>query len=229
MKKADISMMCTCSMALLFLLAAAGGSALDWELPVWSLKSELAQGAAQDEEEGSLAPTALRSTTTLQLREDAHPLALGLFLRLSAKDYLAMAGDYGYLELGQDARLALTDRLRVGYEVGVKSVQFPELDGSGLSKDYLALRSALDARLSIATGSALELALDGRWEPFEEPVKARQRYAASAALGVRLGQWDLEARWRGELRLPLGSASSEPASTLHTGSITLQWDPNRGR
>jgi hypothetical protein len=215
----------------LVLLAASGaaGWALDWGLPTWSLKTELSHGSTDDEEEAVLAPSALRSTTTLRLAESADPLDLGMFVRFSAKDYLLQAGDYRYAEVGHDGRLALSDRLRVGYTLGLKRARYPELDTFGQLKDYLAVRTALDARLSLGTGSAFEVGIEGRWEPYDLPEKSRQRYAANASLGVRLGQWDLDARIRSELRLPLGDASLASAGALHTASLTLAMNPNRTR
>ncbi len=217
------------SIVALALAMGAAGWALDWELPTWSLRTELAHGATDDEEEGTLAPTAVRSTTTLRLAESADPLALGVFLRFSGKDYFSQAGDYAYLELGQDGRLDLTDTLRLGYEVGLKRVRYPEPDSSGMLKDYLALRTALDTRLGLGAGSALQLGVEGKWEPYDFSGKSRQRYTATASLGVRLGLWDLDARLRSELRIPLGQASTVASNALHTASLSIAMDPNRRR
>jgi hypothetical protein len=61
----------------------------------------------------------------------------------------------------------------------------------------------------------------------DAPAESRQRWTGSAALATRLGGWLLEARWRGEFRLPLGGATGVEPSALNTGSVSLRWDPNR--
>jgi hypothetical protein len=200
-----------------WLAVAAAGGALDWELPVVTLKGELAEGAAEsDAEAGVLEPSSERATVTLTIRESADPLDLAWVFRWSAKEWMTQAGDYSYLEAVQEARLDAADRLRLTTGAGVKRMR----------EDWTALQAKLGADLEVVRGVSLELGLDGRWEVHDDSAESRQRWTGSAALAARLGGWQLEGRWRGEFRLPLAGATGVEASALHTGSVSLRWDPN---
>jgi hypothetical protein len=201
----------------IWMAVAATGGALEWELPVITLKGEVAEGAAEsDAEAGVLETSSERATVTLTIRESANPLDLAWIFRWSAKEWVAQAGDYSYLEAVQEARLEATDRLRLTAGAGVKRMR----------EDWTALQAKLGADLEVVRGISLALGLDGRWEVHDDATESRQRWTGSAALVTHLGGWQLEARWRGEFRLPLGGATGVEASALHTGNVSLRWDPN---
>jgi hypothetical protein len=209
-----------------WLAAAAAGWALEWELPVVTLKGEVSGGTLEsDAEEGVLEPSSRRATATLTIRESADPLDLAWVFRWSAKDWLIQAGDYDYLEAVQEACFAVSERLKLSGEAGVKRMEHPE--GGIPSTDWTAIRAKLGSDLVVLRGTSVELGIDGRWEIHDDPAESRQRWTGSAAFTTRLGGWQLDARWRGEFRLPLGDAAGVEASTLHTGSVSLRWDPNQ--
>lgn len=209
-----------------WLAAAAAGWALDWELPVVTLKGELSGGAAEeDAEEEGLEPSSHRGTVTLTIRESADPLDVSCVFRWSAKDWLTRAGDYAYLEAVPEARLAVSDRLTISGGAGVKRLRHPE--NPVPSTDWTAVRASLGMDLDVLKGISLEAGIGGRWEIHDDPLESRQLWTGSAALAARFDGWQLDARWRGEFRLPLGGATGVEASTLHTGSLSLRWDPNR--
>jgi hypothetical protein len=209
-----------------WLAAAATGWTLDWQLPVVTLKGEVSGGAAElDAEEDELEPASRRATVTLTIRESADPLDLAWVVRCSAKDWLAQAGDYDYLDAYQEARFAVSKWLKLSGLAGVKRMEHPE--GGTPSTDWTAIHTKLGADLAVLKGTSVEMGIDSRWEIHDDPTESRQRWTARAAFTTRLGGWQLDARWRGEFRLPLGDATGAEASTLHTGSLSLRWDPNR--
>jgi len=209
-----------------WLAAAAAGWTLDWQLPVITLKGEVSGGDDESNaEEGVLEPASRRGTATLTIRESADPLDLAWTVRWSAKDWLVQAGDYAYLEAVQEARLETSDRLTFSGEAGLKRMTHPA--GGVPSTDWTALRAKIGADLDVSRAASIELGIDGRWEIHDDPLETRQRYTGSAVFTVRLGGWQLDARYRGEIRLPLGAGSEAGLSTLNTGSVSLRWDPNR--
>jgi hypothetical protein len=206
-----------------WLAITATGWALDWELPVVTLKGEVSGGAAEaDEEEGALESSSRRATVTLTVRESADPLDLAWIIRWSDKDWLLQAGDYSYLDAVQEARFAVSERLQLSGLAGVKRMEYPE---SGAY--WTALHAKAGADIEVLRNLSLEMGVDGRWELHDDPAESRQRWTGSAAVASRLGEWQLDVRWRGEFRFPLAGAAGVEASTLNTGSVSLRWDPNR--
>ena len=216
---------------LAFLLAGSAAAALEWKLPVVTGSWETAAGAREDEDDdehdAGLLPASRRNTLIVRLREDASPATFGLLLKYSVKDYLLEAGDYSYIEAGQDTTVRIGRMVKLGAAVGAKYEQFGQLDTEGLSKDFLALKARLEASVSPVRGTSLEASVGARFDCAEEPVKAKQAWTAGAGFSSRLGQWILSARYRGEFRLPLGDASAAVPAVYNLGSVSVQWDPNR--
>jgi hypothetical protein len=206
-----------------FLAVSAGAWALEWELPVVTLKGEVAAGAAEsDVEAGVLEPSSTRATVTLTVRESADPLALAWIVRWSAKEWPDQGGDYGYLEAVQEARLDAADWLRLSGTLGAK-----RMEREPPSSDWTALQAKLGVDLEVTRWLDAAAGLDARWEVHDDPAESRQRWAGSASLTARFGGWMLDASWRGEYRLPLAGATGVAASSLSTGSLSHRWDPNR--
>jgi hypothetical protein len=212
---------------LVVLAGAAAAWPLDWHLPVTTLRLETASGSSEDPDDGTLLPSSLRATATLRVREDASPDVFGLTVRGSWKDYYEQSGDYAYVEVEHDGALRLSDAVRLGYTAGVKDTVFGQLDSDGLSKDTLALKAGTTAAFTIVKGTTLDAGLSGRCELGASSARSLQAWVVSTSVSARLGEWVLGARYRGELRLPLGSASGVTSSMDHTGGVTLAWDPNR--
>jgi hypothetical protein len=213
-----------------FVLLALAGQAvfcLDWGLPVTTLRVETAGGSAEDPEEpDALLPSSLRTTVSLRIREEADPAVFGLTLRGSWKDYYLHTGDYSYVEVDQDGSLKLTDAVKLGYDLAAKDITWPQPDALGLSKDTLALKAGVSAAFTLLRGTTLDAGATGRWELAVNDARSLQAYVLSAGLSSRLGDWVLGARYRGELRFPLGPESGVTSSMYHTGAISLEWDPN---
>ena len=211
-------------------LAAALSAAypLDWMLPIFTLRYEIAGGTIEDPdaEEDIMIPSSMRHNVSLSIKEDADPLSLGLVMRWSAKDYLLEAGDYSYLCIEPDAWIDVTDAFRLGASGGMKWASSPELDSEGLSKDYLALKGGLDALWKPIRGTALDVSASAEYDLYQAAEKGRQLYAVGAGISSRLGEMLFSLRYRGEFRIPLGSAPVE-ATSLNTAGVSLQWDPNR--
>lgn len=200
--------------------------ALDWELPVLTMRYELAQGSREDPDEELMMPSSLRNTVSLRIKEAADPAVFELTLRCSLKDYYLSAGDFSYLELQHEQTWRTNDWLKVGFVLGGKKVAFPEFDESGLPKSYLSLKAGTNAVMSIVAGTSLEGGLTARYDVAESDARTFQVYVASAALATRLDSWMLAARYRGEFRLPLGESSATGRLSYNTCTLTLQWDPN---
>ena len=214
------------SLCALLALACLPAWSLDWKLPVVTVRYEAAGGSSEDPDEDTFEPSSLRNTVSFRVKEEADPATFGLGLVMSAKDYYQQNGDYSYLKLEQDGSVRLGKPWKLGYALAAKWMDYPQLDSFGLPKDLLGLSAAVDAVLRLDRGTSLEAGLTGRCALTENPADALQAYAAMAGLTARLGDWLLSARYRGELRLPLGEASAAGLDTYHTGSVSLQWDPN---
>jgi hypothetical protein len=214
-------------LAFAFAFSCAAATGLDWKLPVVTARYEVAGGASEDEEDGTLVPDSTRNTVSLRIKEDASPAGLGLTLKYSVKDYVEENSDYSYVQVDQDAALRLSPLLKLGVLVGGKYATFGQLDGDLLSKDYLALKGGLDATFSLAKGTSLDAGLDARFSLAKEPSKTNQAYTVSTGFFSRLGEWTASARYRGEFRLGLGVANLAGLKANNQGSFSLQWDPNR--
>jgi hypothetical protein len=206
--------------------AAAPAWPLDWALPVVTVRYEVAGGATEDPEDDTLESSSLRNTVSLRIKEESDPATLVLALYLSGKDYYLQAGDYSYVKLEHDASFRLGDPWKLGYALGAKWMTCPELDSEGRSKDAVWLSAGATAAVKLTPGVGLDAGLTGRFALTDDAADARQAYAASAALSTRLGEWLLGIRYRGEARLPLGSASLAAPDLYQTASVSMQWDPN---
>ena len=215
------------SMVALLLFACLPGWSLDWSLPVVTLKYEAAEGVSEDPDDETLEPSSLRSTASIRVKEEVESASFGLTLRVSTKDYYLQAGDYSYLDLEQDGAFHVGEAWKLGYLLGMKGMTFPELDSRGFPKDATALRAAANAAFTVVKGTTLEAGTAGRWEFAENTPDSLQAYVFTAGFSSRLGEWLLGAHYRGEFRLPMGSASGVWSSAYHVGSFSLQWDPNR--
>ena len=199
---------------------------LDWELPIMTLKYELAQGSREDPDEELMMPSSLRNTVSLRIKEAADPAVFELTLRCSLKDYYLAAGDFNSLLVEHEQTWRTNDWLKIGILLGGKKVAFPEFDENGLPKSYLSLKAGTNAVMAIAPGTNLDAGLTARYDVAENEARTFQVYVASAGLATRLDSWMLGARYRGEFRLPLGESSAAARLSYNTCSLTLQWDPN---
>lgn len=213
----------------LCLSCSAAASAQGWKLPVFTVRYEVSEGTVENPEpdEDILIPSSLRHTVSLSVKEAARPLTLGLVVRYSAKDYLLQSGDYSYLSLDQDTKLAVFDFLDVGLAFGGKWAYSPEPDSDGLSKNYTALKTRAETGIKLFRGTALDIGIAAEYDLYTAEVKTRQLYSAGVGLSSRLGEWLLSGRYRGVFRMPLGEPSTVGDSFLNEGSFSLQWDPNR--
>jgi hypothetical protein len=215
------------SVVLLFAIACLPSWSLDWKLPVFTMKYEAAEGESEDPDDETLQASSLRNTVSLRVKEDVEVASFGLTVRGSVKDYYFQAGDYSYLDLEHDGSFRLGDAWKLGYTLGMKGMEFPELDSQGLSKDTFSLRAGTNAVFSVMKGTTMEAALAGRYELAENLIDSLQGYVLTTGFSTRLGEWLLGAHYRGAFRLPLGPLSQVGASAYHTASLSLQWDPNR--
>jgi hypothetical protein len=212
---------------LLLGMACLPAWSLDWELPVVTMKYEIAGGEVEDPEDETLEPTSLRNTATLRIRQEADPATFWLTLRTSAKDYYQEAGDYSYLEAEHEGTWRADEIWKLGYLLGVKRLEYAQPGADGLSDDNLTMKAGGSAVFTFMRGTSLEAGVSGRYTWATNPADAQQRYAVTTGFASRLGEWLLGVHYRGEFRLPMGATSSVGTRTYNTGSVSFQWDPNR--
>jgi hypothetical protein len=213
--------------AVLLAVPCLPARALDWTIPVFTARYETAGGESEDPDDQTLLPSSLRNTVSLRMKEDAGDAAFGVTLRASAKDYYLQAGDYSFLEAAHDGDFALGERWRLGYDLGIKNMSYPELDSNGLPKDTLSLKAGSSAALRLVKGTTLDAGLASRFDIAENPEDSLQAWVVTAGVSSRIGGWLLGARFRGEYRLALGTGSLTAARSYNNGTLSLQWDPNR--
>jgi len=213
--------------SLLFLIVCLPGWPMDWDLPVFSVRYEVAGGVSEDPDEDIALPSSLRNTVVFQIKESADAASFGLAFRGSAKDDFLQGGDYSYLQVDQDGSFTLDKQWKLGYALGAKRIAYPLPDSQGLSKDSLALNGGSTLGFTPVKGTNLEAGLSARLSLADNTADTLQTYVLSAVVSTRLGEWLLAARYRGEIRGALGPASVVAGNAYHTGSVSLQWDPNR--
>lgn len=205
---------------------AASGEA--WKLPVCTLGYGVSAGSGEDDEEDIQVPSSLRHTVTLRLREElGRPLLLTCLLKYSRKDYYAQAGDAVTLSVDQDGRLRLSDLLDLGAGLSARWVSRTDLAAGDAPNDVLTLKGNGNAAWKPGRGTSIDGSLQGGFDLASRAAKGRQVWTAGLGFESRLGDFLLRARYRGELRFPLGVESAVEDSGLHTGTFSLQWDPNR--
>ena len=205
----------------LLALTCFPGWSLDWNLPIFTMRYEVAGGGTEDPDDDSIEPSSLRHTVTFRVKEEADPATFGLGFTMSAKDYYQQSGDYSYFKVEHDASVRVSDPWKLGYMLGAKWMTYPEPDSHGLSKNALSLNAGGTSVLRLDRGTSLEVGVGGRFSLTENPADAAKAYTAAAGLSTRLGDWLFAARYRGEFRFPRAGLD-----TYHTGSVSMQWDPN---
>jgi hypothetical protein len=211
----------------LFIVLCLPCWSLDWDLPVFSLRYEVAGGVSEDPDEDIALPSSIRNSLVFQIKESSKTASFGLAFRGSVKDYFLQIGDYSYYQVDQDGSFSLSKQWKLAYAVSGKRIEYPQLDSAGLSKDSLALNGGGTVSFAPVQGTSVEAGLSTRCSLADNAADALQTYVLSAGISTRLGEWLLAARYRGEVREALGSLSTMAGSAFHTGSVSLQWDPNR--
>jgi hypothetical protein len=209
------------------LAGATGAGALDWQLPVTTLRVETEAGSAEDPDDGSLAADSLRTTASLRIREEASADVFGLTVRGSWKDLVDQSGDYRYVQVDHDGSLRLSPAVKLGYTLGAKDTVFAQPSAEGLILDTWAWKADLSASFTPVKGTTLEAGVAGKCVVAADPGRSFQSYTLSASVSTRFGEWLFGARYRGELRYPLGPTSGVTLDADHTGALSLEWDPNR--
>jgi hypothetical protein len=212
---------------LALLAVSLSGWSDGWGLPVTTLRYEIAEGRTEDPDDETLDPTSLRHTVTLQVREASDFLTLWLTLRGATKDYYEQTGDWSYWQVEHEGSFRVTDSLKLGYTLSAKDVLWADPAADGSSKDTLYLNGAATAALAVAKGTTIDAAVGGRFALAVDPTGSQETLVMSAGVSSRLGEWLLGARCRAQLRAPLGVEGNASPSSWTTGSVSLQWDPNR--
>jgi len=211
----------------IFLVLCVPCWSLDWDLPIFSVRYEVAGGVSEDPDEEIDLPSSLRNSVVFQIKEASDVATFGLAVRESVKDYFLQNGDYSYFQADQDGAFTLSKQWKLAYVASIKRMEYPLPDSEGLSNDSLSLNGGSTVSFTPVRGTSLEAGLSARLSLADNPADALQTYILSAGLSTRLGEWLLAARYRGEIRQALGTASTKDGNAYHTGSVSLQWDPNR--
>ena len=190
------------------------------------MRYEVAGGSLEDPEEETLEPSSLRNTASFRMKEEADPAMLGVGITLSGKDYYRQSGDYSYVKVDHDASFRVSDPLKLGYTLSIKKMAYPDPDAGGLSKDSLSLAAGATAAIRLRPGTTLDGGLGGRFALTDNHADAGETWTGSIGLSTRMGDWQVAARYRGQVRLPLTTVSDLRRSLYHVASVSLQWDPN---
>ncbi|MBN1836078.1 MAG: hypothetical protein JW820_09530 [Spirochaetales bacterium] len=214
---------------LAFVVLAVAAHGDEWKLPVVTLRYEMAEGAEEDEEEGTLSPAYWRHSLALRVKEEqGRRFRATVVGRLSYKDYESdTAEDYWYFSVVPGLEWSIGQAFGVGTEFRVKKATFFENAGASTEKDYLDLAPRVFADWRILKSLKLDAWLRGTYSLYENRPDSRQAYSFGVGLSGRWGQWNVGARYRGTARLPLGEDSTEQLRGYHVGSVNLSWDPNR--
>jgi hypothetical protein len=213
--------------SLFFLIVCIPCWSLDWALPVFSVRYEVAGGVSEDPDEEIALPSSLRNSVVFQIKESSDAASFDLAVQESAKDYFLQNGYYSYFRLEQGGSFDLGKQWKLAYDLSLKRMEYPLPDSEGLSKDSLAMNGGATVSFAPVKGTSLEAGLSARYSLADNAGDALQTYVMSAAVTTRLGEWLLAARYRGEVRGALGPLSTMAGNAYHTGSVSLQWDPNR--
>jgi hypothetical protein len=197
-------------------------------LPVFTLGYAVSAGSVEDDEEDIQVPSSLRHTVTLRIREElGKPLLLTCLLRYSRKDYYSQAGDTLTVSADQDGRWRLSDLLDLGAGFYARWASRTDLAVGEAANDTLTLKGGGNAVWKPGKGTVLDCSLQGGFDLASRADKGRQVWTAGLGFESRLGDFLLHARYRGEMRFPLAPESAVADSALHSGTVSLQWDPNR--
>ena len=134
-------------------------------------------------------------------------------------------GDYSYVKLEQDGTVRISDAWKLGWDVGVKAMDYLSLDAQGFSKDVLTASVGGTASLFVVKGTTIDAGVSGRFASAANATNSLSTWVMTAGFSSRLGGWLLSARCRSELRFPWDASLG--TDTYTTTSVSLQWDPNR--
>jgi hypothetical protein len=206
--------------------------AQDMKLPVFFLRYDGGVGSEriepEDVEEELLEPSSQRHKVTLRIKEEwSEALTTNLYTAVARKEYFLQSGSYTYFYLNPDFAWDITDRLRWNTGFRTKWAFYDELDGSGQPKDFTSLWIKTELSLRLLRELKLVPFLQGVFDLYENEEDTEQTYIGGLGVESRLrGDWRLAGRYRGILRLPLGTESTAASRFDHEFGVNLSWDPN---
>ncbi len=193
-------------------------------LPELSFKYEILQGIDEDEDSGELLPDSIKHSFLFSIREDfSRSFRNTLKSRYVVKDYLASSGSYSYIKLYDSTSWSVTDMLKCNLDFGGKRIFFDNLDSEGLSKDYYLFSGKLGVGYRLNEYVKLGSWIKSSSYMYLNSEKSKEEWSLSGEISSTIDNFRLSARYRGTLRLPLGSDSDIGMNVFNYGSFSVKW------
>jgi hypothetical protein len=207
--------------------------AQDIKLPVFFLRYEGGAGSEEIEpEEGEpeeVEPSSQRHKVTLRIKEEwSDDFTTNFYTAVSRKEYFLQSGSYTYFFLNPEFAWDIGDRLRWGTGFRSKWIWYDEPDSCGDSKDITSLLAETALVFKVLDRLKLTPSFQGVFDVYRNHEKTRQTYTAGVSLeSTLIRELRLSGRYRGIVRIPLGSASTVSRRFNNEFGINLSWDPNK--
>ncbi len=214
----------------LILCVFIGMSFLVWgfslDIPDLSFRYDILQGSDEDEDSGELFPSSMRHSFVFGIKEKFDRSLWSNFrVGYVIKDFLQdqSGGDYNYVKISDNISWRVTDTLKLGFSFMGKRIFFSELDRYGFSKDYYLLGGKIGTDFKLFSNVVLNSWFRSNTYLNLYEKKSREELSLSGGITSKVDNFSLALRYRGTLRMPIGTNGETDRSFLNYGSFSLKW------